>query len=191
MHEHKGKVILLAGQECCCETPFEAEVKAIRWVAELLDEKGWCNLEWTSDAATVVKEITSSTDPCRWSTKFDMMRIKSLFEENGWKIEWQSRQSNSLANAIAKWTLSNKSPLMVDVFNFDSLHLNFKNPAAFDVLGGWTCFFHPSVMEGFLCLMQFYFNKKNVIVFSTWDRLDKRVGLNNNILFCVWYMTPV
>lgn len=94
-----------------CDSPLEVEAKAIRWAAELMDEIGWRNLEWTFDGAPAVEEITSTKDPCRWSTRFDMLKVQSLFAPNGWKIGWQSRLANSLADATSKWILLNNRPL--------------------------------------------------------------------------------
>lgn len=54
-------------------------MKAIRWVAEIMVEKGWKNLEWTSDALAIVKDIRDVADPYKCSTRFDMLKIRSLF----------------------------------------------------------------------------------------------------------------
>ncbi|KAH7545686.1 hypothetical protein FEM48_Zijuj01G0120200 [Ziziphus jujuba var. spinosa] len=55
----------------------EAELQAIHWASAYAEDKGWNLIEWSSDAALVVKKIVDqSTPPLSWFTYFEMIEVR-------------------------------------------------------------------------------------------------------------------
>lgn len=51
-----GKILYFASKTTQCDSPYEAELQALFWASGYAYDKGWDLIEWSSDAAVVVKE---------------------------------------------------------------------------------------------------------------------------------------
>lgn len=80
---------------------LDAELAAVAWAAGHAAEMNWNNIQWSLDAATVVKEINSREDHNGWSSRYTLLQVRSLFDRHNWLISWNARSSNAFADALA------------------------------------------------------------------------------------------
>lgn len=66
----------------------------------MLIKKYWSNIFWSSNALMMVQDIKASLN--EWSTYFDLENIYRRFSKPSWKISWNTKSSNKLANLVAK-----------------------------------------------------------------------------------------
>ena len=119
----EGEVLFLASKLETANSPKEAEMKALVWALEIAVSKNWSNLVWSLDAQVVVKEINSNIDPCDWSTRYLILQCRELLCSNGWWLEWNERETNQLADKVAKLTLNSRNVLFFSAD--DILRSNF------------------------------------------------------------------
>nr|XP_048327574.1 uncharacterized protein LOC125421847 [Ziziphus jujuba var. spinosa] len=112
----KGELLYLASKCINCDSPLEAELKALVWEAKEAANRNWNNLEWSSNSALVVENITSHEDPTGWDSRCDFIFLQSLFSSYCWKIRWNSRETNGLADCVAKKVL--KEDVCFELVNF-------------------------------------------------------------------------
>ncbi|KAF3436461.1 hypothetical protein FNV43_RR23553 [Rhamnella rubrinervis] len=111
LHSQLGRVWYLASKLDLAYSPTEAELKAIEWAFELAVEKNWSKIIWSSDALNVVKEILSSSNPSLWEIRYSVLYCRSLLRQNEWKMEWNARSSNVVADCVAKVSLNSNTVL--------------------------------------------------------------------------------
>ncbi|KAH7545684.1 hypothetical protein FEM48_Zijuj01G0120000 [Ziziphus jujuba var. spinosa] len=110
------------------DSPYEAELQALYWASGYADDKGWNLIEWSSDAAMVVKQIADqSAPPLSWFTYSEMLEIRARFQNFKWSIKWNARSANGVADSLAKKALYGSSVFYfscnVDVLPRDILSL--------------------------------------------------------------------
>lgn len=136
--EHTRKMLYLASKCIICKTVFKAEVVR-SWAIEYAKKCDQMNLQWSCDALQVVNEVICVGDPTRWTTRQDIIAIKNRLTKHEWTLEWNVRESNGLADAVAHFThftTLNKIGLYCDEFLWASLscvHLDavFKDQLGF------------------------------------------------------------
>lgn len=143
---------------------FDAEFKVLEWASGLIEEKGWGNIMWSSDALMVVKEINAKNSPNDWSASNDLLVIRCRFETNKWRMSWNARTSNILADLIAKNTASSNIPLFFYVYNLKDIPLDYLLCADLDVKEG--CLVCNPLSWGFLCSYATFYYQKKYIYFS-------------------------
>ncbi|KAF3455532.1 hypothetical protein FNV43_RR00163 [Rhamnella rubrinervis] len=112
-----------------CNSPFEAEVDALRWASEYTEQCNWRRIEWETDAKEVERAICSEEEPTCWYAYHSICNIHNRFQNKEWMIKWRNRSCSGVADAVAKMSLSTTSILVYDEF---SLHLI--SPCIMDLL---------------------------------------------------------
>lgn len=80
------------------------------------------DMEWSSDAQEVVKDITSNMDPYSWETRYELLLIKRRIKNfHNWKVHWNRRETNRAADDLVKFAFENN-------VTFESLRNNFAPP---------------------------------------------------------------
>lgn len=79
MRDHRGRHQFSTVKAIASDSAKGAEFCAIEWTAELATLKGWQQVEWSSDALNVVKEINSPQDPTGWDTTYTSLMIRNKF----------------------------------------------------------------------------------------------------------------
>lgn len=80
--------------------------------------RGWRNLVFSPDAFNLTKEINVVTNLGGWFSQSHVLYIRNALSKNGWKLEWDSRSSNALADMLAK-----KAFKAICSFSFSSCNL--------------------------------------------------------------------
>lgn len=88
-----------------CSSALAAELEALVWASEIVAGEGWSDLVWSSDAANLIREVTSNADPENWSTRPGVLQIKDTSSRHNCNFFWNSRSSNRAADLVAKFTL--------------------------------------------------------------------------------------
>nr|XP_048325739.1 uncharacterized protein LOC125421294 [Ziziphus jujuba var. spinosa] len=101
----KGEVVYCDSKRIFCSSPLEAEVKALSWAAETAERNNWQDLCWSSDCREAVNTILSVDNPLVWETRHDIIFLRSLFKKENWCLSWNSRNSNRVADLMAKKAL--------------------------------------------------------------------------------------
>lgn len=71
----------------------------------MLESTNWEKLEWGCYAAQVVDQITQPGEALKWTTRNHVLEIKNRFLVNIWQVVKVSRESNSIADCVAKLAL--------------------------------------------------------------------------------------
>ncbi|KAF3436727.1 hypothetical protein FNV43_RR19474 [Rhamnella rubrinervis] len=85
---------------------------ALVWALKISEGKHWSNIIWSADSQEMVKEINAMEDPSQWDTRYLMISCRRMLSLRHWKLNWNARSSNSLADSIAKWTLRSSIPFL-------------------------------------------------------------------------------
>ena len=59
-----------------------------------------------------MKDINSTEEPGGWDTRYLILKCKKFLKPFGWRIAWNARNSNKLADGAAKLTLKSNMPLL-------------------------------------------------------------------------------
>ncbi|KAF3437451.1 hypothetical protein FNV43_RR20204 [Rhamnella rubrinervis] len=86
---------------------------ALVWALKISEGKHWSNIIWSADSQEMVKEINAMEDPSQWDTRYLMISCRRTLSSRHWKLNWNARSSNSLADSIAKWTLRRYERLLL------------------------------------------------------------------------------
>lgn len=113
VRDEDRNIVQITSRNENCDNAHEAEVLALLWATEVAKYKGWQNVEWSMDAVVVVKEVVSKEVTEKWHTRHAILQIRSRFDLHNWKILWNPRSSNVLANSFAKFALEK-----INAFNF-------------------------------------------------------------------------
>lgn len=93
-------------------------------------------LIFISDAAKVVEDINSKSEPKGWYTSEDIYNIHACLFKNNWNITWNRRSANRLADCPAKLSLSSCNPFFFTTFNLECLPETFCNIYISKIVGG-------------------------------------------------------
>lgn len=74
--DHKGYVLVLAAKRFPLASVELAKIKAIAWPMAEVEEMGWSQVTWKSDALNVVRQIEDGNDPGGWDFWSCIMFIK-------------------------------------------------------------------------------------------------------------------
>ena len=133
VRDHQGNLVFLASSVIDSMEPAFVELKALEWATSLLFERGWKNIEWCSDAKTIVNDIVSDKEPMSWWSRDDILLIKHRSETSTWEFSWTPRGANKLADLVAKSTLTSRNELLF-CNSFVNLPLCFVNQLCLDNL---------------------------------------------------------
>lgn len=76
---------------------------------------------WAMDAANVVEDAKDGAVPNGWASAYMLKRIKEAFDMVNWKIDCFPRETNSLADAAAAFSVSSGFELLCDEFSVGAL----------------------------------------------------------------------
>lgn len=68
---------------------YEAKIKSIGWASAFASGKPWNNLNFSSDALAIVREIKSSKEPSCWFTRDSVLCIRYLLFSKNWDLSWE------------------------------------------------------------------------------------------------------
>ncbi|KAF3448191.1 hypothetical protein FNV43_RR08904 [Rhamnella rubrinervis] len=100
-------------------SPFEAELNALHWASELAERGRWTNVIWKMDTLEVVNVIERSSKPHCWFGFHKVLNIRNRFSSFVWKLCWNNRLCNLIADAVAKETLVSSVCFEVDEFSME------------------------------------------------------------------------
>lgn len=147
-----GNLIAAEFKIAKCSSAFEAEVQALVWATFMATEHDWKFLILSTDAYTIVEEVKSNKMPKDWSAGEGVHKIRRALELNNWKLVWQKRSANKLADVLAKLTLKNKSYFSFSSSNLDCLPGAFCNVYFSEIVGG-PAYVFLSFVDLILCLI--------------------------------------
>ena len=82
VRDYQGNLGFLASSIIDITELVSAELKALEWATNLLFEHGWNNIEWCSNAKTIVNDIVFDKKPMSWSLRDDILLIKHRCESS-------------------------------------------------------------------------------------------------------------
>nr|XP_048337082.1 receptor-like protein 35 [Ziziphus jujuba var. spinosa] len=77
----KGNLLHFASNSVCCGSPFEVELKAFTWAANMAINRNWENICWLSDSTLVVDGIIDNEDPATWTSRYDFLFLSPIPSE--------------------------------------------------------------------------------------------------------------
>lgn len=80
VRDWKGDVMFYDAKRICYGSPMEIEVKDLSWVAEVAERRLWRALYWSLDCREDVNDILSMEDPMVWETRYDIIFLRFIFE---------------------------------------------------------------------------------------------------------------
>lgn len=110
-----GELVLLMSKVVEFCSAQAAEVEALAWTSDIVAKEGWINMEFSSDAANVIKEVNSTFDLEQWDTILEVLHIKVKCSNFNWTFVWNRRFANQVADGVAKDSLARNC-----CFYFDS-----------------------------------------------------------------------
>ncbi|KAF3443322.1 hypothetical protein FNV43_RR13004 [Rhamnella rubrinervis] len=132
LRDDSGNIVYLESKLDRAESPLEAEFMALAWALKISEGKHWSNIIWSADSQEMVKEINVVEDPSQWETRYVALSCRRMLNSKHWKLNWNARSSNSLADSIAKLTLRCNNP-----FLFSSIAESFSSsnfPSSFSLI---------------------------------------------------------
>ncbi|KAF3436717.1 hypothetical protein FNV43_RR19464 [Rhamnella rubrinervis] len=130
-----GKLLFLSSTVNSCRNPLEAELEALNWAASFAEEGNWKQVCWEVDALEVVKAIKSAEEPTNWYAFYRVLELRKRFGRSDWDLNWQSRICNSVADLLAKHSLSFGVCLFGDEYSVESIP-----PAILDLISAEQAF---------------------------------------------------
>lgn len=115
---------------------LEAEWRALEWATDIARNENWSNVLWSTDAKTIVNELVDGTDPTSWSFRYVVIKIKQNFMLQIWKLAWNGRSSNLLADSLAKLSFNYNSDVVFDSSHLFSIPVDMAKIACIDRRGG-------------------------------------------------------
>ena len=112
----------------------QAELKALEWASGKANKLGWTNVLWCSDAINLINDVISVLEPIGWKSRDDLIAIKHRSKDRCWRFSWTSRETNMLADLVAKHSLINLSNLLF-VAPLSNLPLSFLKQIWIDCAG--------------------------------------------------------
>lgn len=83
----------------------------------------------------MVKEVLSSKRPSGWHTQNNIVKIQESLSRKNWKLEWNARISNFLADGLAKMTFVSNYNLLFFDFDLATLLEKLKDTLFADLVG--------------------------------------------------------
>ncbi|KAF3451878.1 hypothetical protein FNV43_RR07974 [Rhamnella rubrinervis] len=105
LRDEGGNIIYLASKLERAASPLEAEFMALEWALKLSEANYWSNITWSADSQDMVKAINAVEDPAQWDTGYLALGCRKVLGSKKWKLNWNSRTSNLLADSLAKRSL--------------------------------------------------------------------------------------
>ncbi|KAF3437423.1 hypothetical protein FNV43_RR20176 [Rhamnella rubrinervis] len=121
VRNNDGKLIFLSSTVLNCNSSFEAELAALNWASGIAERGGWSKVIWEVDALEVVNAIEETGEPHCWFGFHKVKDIRQRFSCFDWKLCWQSRRCNLIADVTAKETLFSDVCFEVDEFSLEKL----------------------------------------------------------------------
>lgn len=120
VRDHAGKVLFVASKWETGSSPLIAESKALVWAAKMAIGHGLKDVDWRSDAQSIIKQIVVGDDSSGWETRNEVLFLQHLNQNmKGWSFTWIPKSANLCADAAAKWPRHHKSNLLLS-FNFSA-----------------------------------------------------------------------
>lgn len=94
--------VLVRSKKCDCRSAFDAELLGLEWASEPLVKDGWSNPSWCSDSKEVVSFINSASEHGSWLSRYTVVRLRNLFQQQKWTLTRSARESNNAADLVAK-----------------------------------------------------------------------------------------
>ncbi|KAF3447866.1 hypothetical protein FNV43_RR08572 [Rhamnella rubrinervis] len=118
-----GKVIFVSSKvlERGCNSAYEAEAFALDWATDYADKYGWKRIVFEMDAKMVMEDVLAESESNSWIMFERLSAIRRRLSKADWKIEWSPRESNRVADSVAKFFLSNGVSFSVDEFSIGEL----------------------------------------------------------------------
>ena len=132
--DHSGKLIYIASSMEPVMVAAQAELKALEWASGKASELGWTNVLWCSDAINLINDVVSVLEPIGWKSRDDLIAIKHRSKDRCWRFSWTPRETNMLADLVAKHSLVNLSNLLF-VASLSNLPLSFLKQIWIDCAG--------------------------------------------------------
>ena len=124
VRDNRGKLLFLDTKLFKCYSAMDAEIQAIEWASSKAEHSGWKNIQWSIDAKEVTKIILDSSFPANWSSWYEIQNLRIRFGRGDWKLEWNRREQNIVADSTAKYVLDHKCLLKCDEFSTRVLPFN-------------------------------------------------------------------
>ncbi|KAF3449996.1 hypothetical protein FNV43_RR06075 [Rhamnella rubrinervis] len=121
VRDNEGKILLLDTCIFTAMSAFDAEIKTLNWAASKASSCGWKNLIWISDAKEAVRLILDHSVPANWPSRDEIKFLRNIFTREDWKLEWNCRPANKLADISAKFSLSNSRVIFYYEFSIGNL----------------------------------------------------------------------
>ncbi|KAF3449307.1 hypothetical protein FNV43_RR10035 [Rhamnella rubrinervis] len=102
VRDDRGHLLYLASKLFTCVSAFVAEAEALLWASEYAKRGNWSRVEWETDSKEVEKAGRSEKEPTCWYAFHSICNICRYFVDPGWSLNWKSRRSNAVADAVAK-----------------------------------------------------------------------------------------
>lgn len=121
VRDHRGKLLLLSTSMAICNTPFFAVLKFLYWASEYAASCSWQKVMWVSDAQNVINDILDTKEPSGWESARGTTTIRHRFRTHEWRLVWEGKEYNELADSRTKYTALNEISFFFDEFSLGNL----------------------------------------------------------------------
>ncbi|KAF3438407.1 hypothetical protein FNV43_RR21169 [Rhamnella rubrinervis] len=124
-------------------------VEALAWASDYAEVCGWVNINFEMDAKEVVETILMDEEPGNWFSLDTLMTVQRRFAKHTWNLSWKPRETNTVADLTAKFSLSNHVSFFIDEYSVDELPSSLVDCLRMDkVAAGFFHGFLPKQLAG-------------------------------------------
>ncbi|KAF3432858.1 hypothetical protein FNV43_RR23960 [Rhamnella rubrinervis] len=86
----------------------------LEWATDYAYRSNWRGIVFETDAKFVVDDVLAGSEPSGWNSFENLNVIRSRFANTEWKLVWSPRETNSVADGLARFSLFNNVAFSVD-----------------------------------------------------------------------------